>query len=484
MTAHRKIGRRAASVTATFAEALLLMAAAASSFFAAVTPVIKAQAALPAHDVAILHAKIQSYIQPYVKSSNFSGSILVLQDGNTLLHESYGFADISRKIPNTADTKFHVASVSMLFTAATVMRLVEKGKLSLDTKVSDIVPDVPNGTKIIVRQLLQQNSNLPDANDQPDYDTLLASHQTPETLVQFIRGRAPIGEPGGESHGEEHSAYNLLTLIVEKITGLPFKDAARREVFAPLGMRNSGIDDDSPIAPPVARGYAEKGAVALEEAPRIHWSAKTGNGSAYSTTNDEQRWITGFLSDRFLSDSDRQTMLNNSYGWESLPTSRVGVPIYFQTGQSPFGFSSELIFIPRLRAQIVILSNLAMQVAAPMGFDIAAMLAGGEYHDLVLPPAPVPMDKMASVVGRYSFGLDFFRPNATLELARGGDGLILKWPGGPDAAVVIADDHHFIDRHYWQKFSVAEDANGRGTELTYGKFKGQRVPDSAPQSAH
>ena len=53
------------------------------------------------------------------------------------------------------------------------------------------------------------------------------------------------------------------------------------------------------------------------------------------------------------------------------------------------------------------------------------------------------------LLGRYRFGPDFFRPNATLELTSSEDGLILKWPGGPDAVVVVADDHHFIDRHYW-----------------------------------
>ncbi len=163
-------------------------------------------------------------------------------------------------------------------------------------------------------------SNLPDANDLPGYDDLLASHQTPESLVQFIRGRAPLGEPGGKSQREEHSAFNLLTLIIEKTTGLPFKDAAKREVFAPLGMRNSGIDDDSPIPPPVASGYAEKGAVALTDAETFHWSAKTGNGSAYSTIDDERRWITGFLSNAFLSDAARQTMLNwgDGYGWTAI----------------------------------------------------------------------------------------------------------------------------------------------------------------------
>jgi CubicO group peptidase (beta-lactamase class C family) len=483
MMARQKIGHRAASATATLVAALLLTAVATSGAPGTDTAVPKLQVALTDHDVATWHAKIRAYVQPYVKSGNFSGSILVLQDGKTLFRDSFGFSDVSRQIPNTADTKFHIASVSMPFTAATVMRLVEKGKLSLDTKVNDIVPDVPNGAKITVRHLLQQNSNLPDANDQPDYDALLQSHQTPATLVQFIRGRTPLGEPGGKSQHEEHSAYNLLTLIVEKTTGIPFKEAANREVFAPLGMRNSGIDDDSPISPPIARGYTEKGAVALEEAPQIHWSAKTGNGSAYSTINNMRLWVDGFLSDKFLSESARQTMLNDG-GWESLPTSRVGVPIYFQTGQSPFGVCSELIYIPSLRAQIVVLSNLSMQVAAPMGFDIAAMLSGGGYHELVLPSVPIPIDEVARVVGRYRFGPDFFRPNATLELTRAGKELILKWPGGPDAAVVIADDHHFIDRHYWARFSVADDTNGQGTELIYGKFKGQRVSDSLTPSAH
>ena len=482
MRALRKIGHRAASVTAAFGGALLLMAAAASSAFASVTPVTKPQAALPSHDVAMLHAKILAYLQPYVKSGNFCGSILVVQDGKTLLRDSFGFSDISRQAPNQVDTKFHIGSLSMQFTAATAMRLVEKGQLSLEMKVSEIVPDVPNGQKITVRQLLQQNSNLPDANDIPEFDELLKAHQTPETLVQFIRGRPPLGQPGGKSQGEEHSAYNLLTLIVEKTTGFAFKEAARREVFAPLGMRDSGIDDDSPISPPLARGYVEKGAVSLAGARQIHWSAKTGNGSAYSTVDDERRWMAGFLSDKFLSESDRQTMFNDGYGWESLPTSRVGAPIYFMGGQSPFGVSSELIYIPSLRAEIVILSNSQIPVPTPMGFDIAAMLAGGEYHDLELKGA-VLQDK-SPLLGRYRFGPDFFRPNATLEFASSEDGLILKWPGGPDAVVVVADDHHFIDRHYWQKFSVAEDATGRGQELTYGKFKGQRVSDSAPPSAH
>ena len=84
------------------------MSAAAYSAFGAHTPATKPQAALPAHDVAMSHAKILAYIQPYLKPGNFSGSILVVQDGKTLLRDSFGFSDISRQAPNQVDTKFRL----------------------------------------------------------------------------------------------------------------------------------------------------------------------------------------------------------------------------------------------------------------------------------------------------------------------------------------------------------------------------------------
>ena len=231
-------------------------------------------------------AEIGAYLLPYTSSGNFSGSILVVKSGKTLFRNSYGLADVRLRVPNRDDTKYHIASVSMQFTAAAAMRLAEKGKLSFDAKVSEIVPGVPNGEKITIRNLLRENSGLKDPNDIPGFDDLLKSHQTPETVVQFIRGLPPVHEPGAVSDDEERAAYNLLALIIEKKTGLPFKEAMRREVFAPLKMTESGIDDDGPVAAPVALGHVDSGAVNLKPAPTIHFSAKPGNGSAYSTIGD------------------------------------------------------------------------------------------------------------------------------------------------------------------------------------------------------
>ncbi len=106
------------------------MATTAPSALSAEAQQARPAAASHPHDGATARAKIMADIQPYVDSGNFSGSILVVRNGKTLLRNSYGLSDISRQTPNRPDTKFHIASLSTQFTAATAMRLVEQGKLS------------------------------------------------------------------------------------------------------------------------------------------------------------------------------------------------------------------------------------------------------------------------------------------------------------------------------------------------------------------
>jgi CubicO group peptidase (beta-lactamase class C family) len=422
--------------------------------------------------------EISAYLRPYVDTGNFSGSILVLKSGKKLFQSSYGLSAVDSREPNRNDTKYHVASLSMQFTAAAAMRLVEQGKLSLDAKISKYADNLPNGEKITVRQLLQQNSGLPDRNDLDGYDDLLTAHQTPESLVQFIRDRPPRFEPGGEAQGEEHSAYDVLALIIERVTGLPFREAIKREVFTPLRMDDSGIDDDSPIGTGVALGHVENGAVALRAAPLIHWSAKIGTGSAYSTIDDERRWLDAFLSNSFFSAATRQMMLDHGYGWEKDEDDpRFRETVYFQNGEGP-GFASTIIYLPRLRAAIIVLSNFQIPVPVRIAFDLATMLEGGEYRPLELRASALTTDEASHVSGSFTFGPDFYRPNATLQLVSDAGGLTLKWPGGPDSPVLVIDDYHFIDRHYWTRFSVDDDQDGHPSRLTFGKFIGLRSVDS------
>src|SRR5262249_6529896 len=130
-------------------------------------------------------------------------------------------------------------------TAAAVLRLVDEKSLALDDRASGFAPGIVGGDKISIRDLLMQRSGLPDINALPEYGDVLQHHQTPSTLIAKVEGKPLLFEPGTKFLHEEHSAYNLLALIIEKKTGKSFAAAVQELVFRPAGLRVSGIDDDS-----------------------------------------------------------------------------------------------------------------------------------------------------------------------------------------------------------------------------------------------
>jgi CubicO group peptidase (beta-lactamase class C family) len=425
-------------------------------------------------------AKIDAYLEPFATTNNFAGSVIVVAGDSLVFAKSYGFADRETQIPNRLDTRFHIASMSMQFTAAAAMRLVETGKLSLDSHVADIVPGLPNGERITVRELLNQNSGLPDANDLPNYDDLLKAHQTPESLVQAIRGQQPFAEPGGKSQHEEHSAFNVLALIVEKKTGLPFAQAVRKEVFDPLGMGDSGIDDDSPIGDPVAVGYQLSGTYGLKRADPIHWSAKTGNGSAYSTVNDERKWLQAFFADKLFSAATRATMLDygtvdEGFGWGKVVSPRFGELELWSSGRSP-GFCSSLIYLPKEKLGAIVLTNIETAHCPIIVRDVVLIAVGKPYESFQYRRVELSDAERRKMTGRFQFGPDFFRPNGTLEIAAEGQDLILQWPGGPDAPLLPIAANAFMDRYYWTRATLPEAGGNAPAELDYGEYVGKRVP--------
>ena len=135
-------------------------------------------------------AAIDAYIQPYVRSANFAGQVLVEKNGKIIFEKAYGFADREHHVANTNATQFHIASMSMQFTAAAVLRLVDTGSISLDEQIGDFVPDIEGADKITIRDLLTERSGLPDINALPGYNDVLQHHQTPASLVAKIQGRA------------------------------------------------------------------------------------------------------------------------------------------------------------------------------------------------------------------------------------------------------------------------------------------------------
>jgi CubicO group peptidase (beta-lactamase class C family) len=436
-----------------------------------------AAARIPAQD-ASLSSAIDAYVLPYVSTNNFSGQILVRRGTETLYERNFGAADHNRISAVNAATRFHVASVSMQLTSAAVMRLVDEHRLTLDTRVRDIVPSVNGGDRMTIRNLLEMRSGLSDINSRADYDSILQRHQTPASLVAFVANDTLLFAPGSKYAHEEHSAFNLLALIIEKTTGLTFARAMQRLLFEPAGMKSSAIDDDSgPCVSRGARGYAPSGVADLVPAVRIHWSGKAGNASACTTARDEARWVHALFHGTLLSRESRAIVTDTAgptvgFGWFRRPSPRFNEFAFSMSGRSP-GFASFVLYLPREDLTVVALSNIYSSVTGDIGNGIAAIALGLPYKPLAFETPLLPADSLGLRGLKFTFPADFYQPNATLEFVQKGSELFLRWPAsGRDTPLIPIDRDHLIDRAYWEPVNIIRKPDGTIESITYDRFTG------------
>lgn len=215
----------------------------------------------------------------------------VAQNGRTLLSRAYGSANLEHDIPNTPETVFEAGSVSKQFTAAAIVLLARQGKLSLDDDVRKHIPEVPDyGTPITLRHLLNHTSGLRDWGSVVGLvgwprGTRIYTHA--HALDVISRQRSLNFTPGAE-YSYSNTGYNLLAMIVERVSGTSFAEFSKRELFQPLGMtRTEWRDDFTRTVKGRASAYTwDDGAWHLQMPfENIH-----GNGGLLTTVGDLLRW--------------------------------------------------------------------------------------------------------------------------------------------------------------------------------------------------
>lgn len=420
---------------------------------------------------------IESYLVPYVESSNFAGSILIEQRGRTIFEKSYGLANRDTRVGNTAATRFHIASISMQFTAVGILRLIDQGTLGLNTHISEVLSGIPGGEKITIRDLLAERSGLPDINDLADYNEVLQAHQTAASLVAKIKDRPLLFEPGSKFLHEEHSAYNLLALIIETKTGLPFAAAMKKLVFRPAGLSRTAIDDDGfAAAPDLAKGYQPIGTSGLEAATPIHWSGKTGNASVVTTAREQALWTRAVYGNRLLKPASLQAILDTSqkpgYGWFRSLSPRFHEMVYYMNGRAP-GFTSFVLYLPREQMTVVVFSNIYSSATTDIGNDVAAIALDLPFQGFKTRKPPPSPQEMRSCVGSFKFGPDFYQKDAEVNLTATDNELSLHWPSGDISPLIPLAPDQFIDRAYWEEVRLERGTDGHPRALIYDRFRGE-----------
>jgi len=228
----------------------------------------------------------------------------VVGDDGVASFVTHGVADISSRIPITADTVFRVASISKTLTAVAVLQLWEQGSIDLDAPANAylrayrLVPDDPSWRPATVRHLLTHTAGIPEVVPargalMPDFGESVKVGRRILSLAEHYRGRVPlVAEPGTRFRYGNHS-FATLGQIVEDVSGEPLDRFLRRQIFEPLGMDRSDLVRSSRVAPNLATGYEMSRSGPRAVAPRDFITA--GAASVYSTPNDMARYVAALL---------------------------------------------------------------------------------------------------------------------------------------------------------------------------------------------
>jgi len=225
----------------------------------------------------------------------------------------------------------------------------------------------------------------------------------------------------------------------------------------------------------MAKGYQPEGLVGLKTATHVHWSAKSGNGSAYTTVADEARFVEQLFQGHLLGGTSQRIFMEASprvgYGWFRGKSERFDQPAFYMNGRAP-GYASFVVYFPRERITVVVLSNIYSSATTSIGYDVAAISQGLPY--VAFHPSPsTSRGATQAWPSTFRFGPEFYQPNALISITSSNGELSLQWPDGSSSPLIPIERDRFIDRGYWEPVAIERDNTGHPQVLTYGEFRGK-----------
>jgi len=240
-------------------------------------------------------AIINRFFERY-KPENPGGELAISKDGKVIFSKAWGMADLDHHIAYTTETVSEAGSISKQFTAAAILLLAQQGKLSLDDDVRKYLPQLPvYGSVIRIKNLLHHTSGLREWTD------LVSLTGWPRTtraydnqyVLNLLCHQKGLNNIPGEEFIYSNSNYILLTLIIEKVSGMTLPEFSRKYIFEPAGMiHTSWRDDYRKVVTNRAIAYAEKNGAYQINMPN---ESVYGPGGLLTTAEDLLKWADFYL---------------------------------------------------------------------------------------------------------------------------------------------------------------------------------------------
>lgn len=343
-----------------------------------------------------LESQVDAVFADVAKPGSPGAAVGIYKSGKIVLAKGYGTADLEAGTPITAQTPFHMASVSKQFAAFAIALLAREGKLDLDADVRRYLPYLPDfGHQITTRQLIQHTSGLRDQwtlfemGGKDIRDVLRQEH-----VVNMVKRQKQLDFEPGTRYSYSNTGYTLVAEIVHAVSGQTLRQFTTQRMFAPLGMNHTFFFDDvREIVPGRADSYERD----KDGGPwrRSLLSYQTvGATSLFTTIEDLARWSGNFtdprVGDQALIDLVTRsgtlndgTSIHYGFGLSDLP--QGGRKAISHAG-SDAAFLTLLVLYPEHDVAIAVLANMELDITAKLN----------AVADIYLPP-PAKKDKEPEV---------------------------------------------------------------------------------------
>jgi CubicO group peptidase (beta-lactamase class C family) len=291
----------------------------------------------------------------------------VIKGGKLAFVKAYGAADLTYGMPFTPETPTNIGSSSKQFTGFALALLASRGKLSLDDDVRKHIPELKDfGKKITVRHLLSHTTGYREFINTliiEGRQVLEGDYIAPDEAIKVINRQPTLQNEPGAEFNYNNSAFSLASMVVARVTGRPFAEWMREEVFLPLGMTKTWVRaDPGQIIPGRSIGYIA-GEGGFREVRDLH--ASQGAGGINTTPGDVAKWFRNFKTGELggqavIKEMTTSFVLNDgkpsNYGYGMFLDSTRGLRRW-QHGGNDVAHSSTFVYYPDLDAGYVVFSN-------------------------------------------------------------------------------------------------------------------------------
>ncbi len=312
-----------------------------------------------------LLAALRAKLEQDSAADKFAGAVLVAKNGKPIFTGAYGLADRDKKIPNKLGTRFRIGSMNKMFTAVSILQLVQAGKIQLTDPLGKYLTDYPNknvASKVTIHHLLTHTGGTGDFFG-PQFDAHRLELRSLKDYVTLYGKRDLEFEPGSR-WAYSNYGFLLLGLVIEKASGENYYDYVRNHVYKPAGMTSTDSLPEGEIVPDRSIGYTKEGGRTWHPNTDILPPRGTSAGGGYSTVEDLLRFANALNSHKLLNEHYTELLTTgkvdargSKYAYGFGDHTENGVRSFGHGGGAP-GMNGDLKIYPQSGYVIAVLANM------------------------------------------------------------------------------------------------------------------------------